>query len=206
MDDQRGKIMQMQQDRIMGNYETTSYSDEVAAMRAIDAANWRQPPLPPSPCIRVKATGEIHEWAPFFANRPDMCENCDEYGNTDPAAWQGRKSPHFEDNVNKRGMPMAPMETPAETKRKPEPASDGKEARPPLPAPPGLHFNIGEFSSGLLDNDTPQVGSAHLVLGVPQEMARDYSQLGSIKAAMPLKGEGGVPIGEAIKSSFDNTV
>lgn len=207
MNDQRGKIMQLQQDRIMGNYETTSYENEVAGMRAIDAANWRQPPLPPSPCIKIKATGEIHEWAPFFASRPDLCENCDEHGNTDPAAWQGRKSPHFEDNIHKQGMPMAPMDTSAEEKKEvkqqPEPANG---PRPPLATPPGLLFNVNEFSSGLLDNDVPQVGSAHLVLGVPQEHAKDYSQLGTIRAAMPISQTGGVPVGEAIKSSFDNTM
>lgn len=47
-------------------------------------------PLPFSPYIKVKKTGEIHPWTEFFAERPDLCVNCDESGNEDPAAWSGK--------------------------------------------------------------------------------------------------------------------
>ena len=199
--------MQLQQDRLMGNFETTSYENNVAGLRAVDAANWRTPPLPPSPCIRVKATGEIHEWAPFFANRPDICENCDEFGNTDPAAWQGRRSPQFEANVHKEGMPMAPMESAELAARLAKQASKPAQAepaqpQPPLPAPPGLLFNMNEFSAGLLESDVPQVGAAPLVLGIPASTAKDYAQLGTIKAAMPLPRDGGVPVRQAVHEAF----
>lgn len=46
------------------------------------------PPLPPSPCVRVKATGMILPWNELLAEQSDLCECCDENGNTDPAAWQ----------------------------------------------------------------------------------------------------------------------
>lgn len=43
-----------------------------------------------SPCVRHRQTGEIHVYGDFFAAFPDVWENCDENGNTDPYTWQGR--------------------------------------------------------------------------------------------------------------------
>lgn len=202
LSDVRGQIMQLQQDRMAGNISMTTYDEQVANLRNMDAANWRQPPLPPAPCVRIKATGEIHEWAPFFAARPDLCECCDEKGNTDPAAWQGRKSPHFEDNVHRAGMPMAPMETPQETKAPTAPEPE----KPVLPqAPAGAHFNMHEFTAGLIETDVPQTGAAHIILGVPQEKAKDYTQCGIQKAAMPLTG-GNQPVSAAIQDFLSRTI
>lgn len=204
MQNQRGKIQHMAELRKNGRVEKTSYETQKASLQAVDAANWRQPPLPPSPCIKVKATGEIHEWAPFFASRPDLCENCDEYGNTNPAAWQGRRSPHYEDNIHKQGMPMAPMGDLKPAEKQPEATLP---SAPPLPPPPGLLFYMDEFTAGLLEQDQPQMGSAHIILGVPQSVAKDYSQYGVRKAAMPLvKMGGGVPVGDAIQNIYNNTV
>lgn len=198
MSSARGKIMQMQQDRILGRIgEPVGYDNQMAELSAMDAANWRTPPLAPAPCVRVKATGEIHEWAPFFASRPDLCENCDEHGNTDPAAWQGRTSPHFKDNMERHGMPMAPMETP------PDPLNEPKEEKPagPVPPPPpGLSFNMEEFTGGILEGSNPDMASAHLALGVPQR--QDYAQVGAIRVAMPLSNKGDVSVTEAVHAVF----
>lgn len=38
------------------------------------------PPLPRSPCIKVKATGEIFPWHSTFAEHPELCECCYEDG------------------------------------------------------------------------------------------------------------------------------
>lgn len=46
------------------------------------------PPLPHSPCVKVKATGLILPWNELLADQSDICECCDENGNTDPAAWE----------------------------------------------------------------------------------------------------------------------
>lgn len=46
------------------------------------------PPLPHSPCVKVKATGLILPWNELLADQSDICECCDETGNTDPAAWE----------------------------------------------------------------------------------------------------------------------
>lgn len=44
------------------------------------------PPLPRSPCVRVKATGEIFPWHSSFADHPELCECCNEDGSPfDPA-------------------------------------------------------------------------------------------------------------------------
>lgn len=196
--------MQLQQDRIIGNGAFESYDQQKAQMSAVNAVNWNRPPLPPSPCIKIKATGEIHEWSSFFADRPDLCENCDENGNTDPKAWQGRVSAHYKDNIRTRydQMPMAPVpdseEAANSAPQKTPPLPD--DSQPPLTAPPGLHFNMQEFEAGLLPTDVPQVSKAHLVLGVAP--VQEYAQTGSVKAAMPLLDSGNVPIGELIKSKM----
>lgn len=46
------------------------------------------PPLEHSPCVRVKSSGLILPWNELLAVQSDICECCDEHGNTDPAAWK----------------------------------------------------------------------------------------------------------------------
>lgn len=53
----------------------------------LKANNWINPPLPRSQYIRLKSTGEVMLWNQAFANRSDLCENCDRDGNTDPSKW-----------------------------------------------------------------------------------------------------------------------
>lgn len=48
------------------------------------------PPLAHSPCLKNKKTGIILPWNPMLAEQRDILECCDEQGNTDPAAWQGK--------------------------------------------------------------------------------------------------------------------
>ena len=54
------------------------------------------PDLPLSPCVLVikgPGRGQIHRWSKAFSKRSDICVNCDEHGNTDPAAWQVQQPP-----------------------------------------------------------------------------------------------------------------
>ena len=46
------------------------------------------PPLEHSPYVRVKSSGLVLPWNELLADQSDICECCDETGNTDPAAWE----------------------------------------------------------------------------------------------------------------------
>ena len=46
------------------------------------------PPLPHSPCVKVKSSGLILPWNELLAEQSDICECCDESGNTDPSVWE----------------------------------------------------------------------------------------------------------------------
>lgn len=96
---------------------TESYDSQKAMLSALDAYNWKYPPIRQAPCLKVKATGEILPWNEAFAMRGDLCVACDENGNTDPASWETR------------GAATSAM-TP-------------EQMLPP--APSGLHFNFREF-------------------------------------------------------------
>lgn len=186
-----GVVQQMQQDRQMGNFTFVEYDERANELQAMGAANW-QPPLPVSPCIRVKSTGEIHQWAEFFAARPDLCENCDEQGNTDPAAWMGR---HPSNMSSPYSQVMDSSEPVAEKTEEVE--------APKLEAPSNVHFNMDEFDTGPMPGEVPPVGMAHMILGVPQTCAKDYTDPSSTKAAMPLPANSNnVAVSDAIKQFF----
>lgn len=53
-------------------------------LRDMHPANWENPPLPRSKYLRIKSTGEVVLWHAMFANRPDLCDCCDEQGNILP--------------------------------------------------------------------------------------------------------------------------
>jgi len=46
-------------------------------------------PLPQSPCLKIKKTGQIVPWHSSFAQHPDLCECCDKYGKP----WKGPSAP-----------------------------------------------------------------------------------------------------------------
>jgi hypothetical protein len=48
------------------------------------------PELSLSPCLKVKDSGVVHIWNESLAQHSDLCVNCDEFGNEDPATWRGR--------------------------------------------------------------------------------------------------------------------
>lgn len=62
-------------------------ANSTAMMAAMGARN-AAPPLSPSTHLINKTTGIIFPWTPALAMQHDVLENCDEFGNTDPAAWQ----------------------------------------------------------------------------------------------------------------------
>lgn len=134
---------------------TVETSDEqIQELRAMGAKNWELPPLEPAPCVRFKSTGEVHVWSPFFARRPDLCDCCDENGNTDPAFWRGRYS-------ESKSVVTSKMEvaTPAQT----------------VPTPKGLHFNMHEFDTPAMQGVTPAVGLASSMWGVSENYSKDYT-------------------------------
>lgn len=72
-----------------GNIPLVDHLLTVAELRKLGVLN-TDPALPVSPCVKAKPNGRIFPWDPVFAKRPEVFVNCDEFGNTDPAAWQGR--------------------------------------------------------------------------------------------------------------------
>ena len=124
---------EMQQDRVDGNYRIVSEDERIAELRDIGALNWEQEPLDISPCVKIKKTGEVLIWNQSFAMRPDLCVNCDEYGNTDPSSWRGRHPR----GVNEKGEQLDVYTAQLEAKR-----------RPPE-APKNLHFDMSEFGDGV---------------------------------------------------------
>lgn len=73
--------------------EMQSFDERQAYAKKLGVRNVN-PPLPPSPCVRIKATGMVLPWNELLAEQSDLCECCDETGNTDPAAWQPKVRQH----------------------------------------------------------------------------------------------------------------
>lgn len=89
MDFERGR--QMQQDRMEGVIiqQTREEREAELADMQVDPAYNR--PLPVSPCLKNKETGDIMPWLPYLAeNCIELFDNCDEHGNTEYAAWSGK--------------------------------------------------------------------------------------------------------------------
>lgn len=194
-------VRQMKEDRQLGNFTHENYDARVAKLQEMGAANWEQPPLPISPCIRLKSTGEIHEWSEFFANRPDLCENCDEQGNTDERTWRGRK-PKGMDASGAYVNIYANTQPVQEVAVEPEPTPE-KDPRPELEAPQGLMFFFEDFESGSVFGDVPQVGMATATLGVAPNFSKEYTDNTTTKAALPLvKAQSNIPISDAIQQAF----
>lgn len=189
---------EMQQDRQMGNFTFQEYDERIAHLRELGAANWQHPPLPISPCIRLKATGEVFEWTPAFAARPDLCENCDATGNTNPAAWQGKRSAQLTSDGRMPDIYGSPdgIAVARET-----PSTPPEKSKPSVEAPQDLHFFFDEFSTGALPDSTPQVNMAGIVLGVPPEFCKDYTDESNTKAALPLQHTN-EPVSAAIQDAF----
>ena len=197
-------VRQMQEDRQLGNFTYADYDERVAELRKMGAANWERPPLPVSPCIKLKSTGEVHEWSEFFANRPDLCDNCDEYGNTDERAWRGR-APGGSDGNGRYVDIYANVEV-VEQKSEPEPVAKDT-SRPELEAPQGLMFFLEDFEAGGVFGDVPQMNLASVTLGVPSNFSKDYTDNSTTKAALPLvNGQPNAVIGDAIQQAFNARV
>ena len=156
-------VQQMQQDRIAGlYYNSDAERDELLRMGAV---NVMQPPLPLSPCVRVIASGTILEWTEFFAMRPDLCENCDEYGNTDPSAWQGRGPAHT--SVSALQEPPTPEPIP-----EPESVSEQQEANPDVLSVDNTLFNLAEFSPDTASNSVQSDGAG---AGLPEKYIKNFT-------------------------------
>lgn len=158
-------VQQMQQDRIAGlYYNSDAERDELLRMGAV---NVMQPPLPLSPCVRIIATGEVLEWAEFFAMRPDLCENCNEYGDTDPSTWQGRGPAHT--SVSALQEPPAPEPIPEPEL---ESVSEQQETNPPVLSVGNTLFNLAEFSP---DASSDFVQSDGVSVGLPEKYIKNFT-------------------------------
>lgn len=71
-------------DVILDQHFAANAMAEMSKLGAVNAA----PPLAPSTHLINKNTGVIFPWSPALAEQRDVLLNCDENGNTDPAAWQ----------------------------------------------------------------------------------------------------------------------
>lgn len=173
-----------------------SYDDMAEELRAMQAANWMLPPLEVSPCVRLKDSGEIHVWSPFFAERPELCENCDENGNTDPAAWRGR-TPHESNLSGKMPTPPPPPPSPA------EPESVSSEAlhmrAPATPQGVLFHFNYNLYDN----NDASMLDSAHINLGVPQDFIHSYQVSSTDTSGFTIAPDfAGMPVEQVVNHMF----
>lgn len=158
-------VQQMQQDRIAGlYYNSDAERDELLRMGAV---NVMQPPLPLSPCVRIIATGEVLEWTEFFAMRPDLCENCNEYGDTDPSTWQGRGPDHA--SVSALQEPPAPEPIPEPEL---ESVSEQQEVDPDVLSVGNTLFNLAEFSP---DASSDFVQSDGAGVGLPEKYIKNFT-------------------------------
>lgn len=183
-------IESIREDRQLGVIEHVDEAENQARLVQLGAANWLQPPLEPAPCVRLKETGEIFVWTPFFAARPDLCESCDEHGNTDPAAWRGRMAD------------QTPVESPVEAAKDTQPEKPAESA--PLAPPSGLHFNFDEFR--VEDFSIPPMEMAAALLGTdPEHNSVYHSHTGSTQA-LPLDNitSANVPVTAAVQQYFTN--
>lgn len=74
--------------RIKGEYRRTLTDEQYKSLADMGVRNI-VPPLPPSPRLRNRMTGQLYAWTQMLADAPDIFECCDETGNTDPKAWGG---------------------------------------------------------------------------------------------------------------------
>lgn len=58
----------------------------IAYMKALGAKNL-DPPLARSTHLKIISNGRILPYDEILAEQNDLVQNCDQYGNTDPAAW-----------------------------------------------------------------------------------------------------------------------
>lgn len=165
-------------------------------LRHMNAANWQQPPLEVAPCVKLKSSGEIHVWSQFFAERPELCDCCDEYGNTDPAAWRGRR-PHTSNLTGKLPLPPTPPPPPEPT---PEPQPAAAHPRAPH-TPNGMLF---QFNYDLYDRgDASKLDSVHMSLGVPEGFTQSYQVHRSINNGLHIPTElAGKPVNNIIDGVF----
>lgn len=91
--DKKEFTSQLQNDRAAQNYFNQQHDERMAELANMNPAN-SAPALGRAPCVKVKATGMVLPWHPDFANRPDLVEDCDENGNTDPASWGAKIEAH----------------------------------------------------------------------------------------------------------------
>lgn len=168
-------------------------------LRQLNAANWQQPPLEVAPCVKLKDSGEIHIWSQFFAERPELCECCDEFGNTDPTAWRGRK-PH---GRNLSGREIMPPTMPVPKNMSPVPEDSlAAPAHPRAPQVPG--GMLFQFNYDLYDScDASKLDSAHVNLGVPEGFIQSYQARKMSNNGLEIPVElAGKPVGAIVDGIF----
>lgn len=173
---------QMQQDRLTDNVTYESPDQQMARLRSMGATN-AVPPLEVSPCVKVISKGvdgtikeEVHEWTEFFASRPDICVNCDEHGNTDPAAWRGRM-PSF--------MKTPPVVERYETcRRSVAPIPQDNLIHPAATA---MANAVDTYVPGPVPGAVPPVGLASAILGVGPQYSQEYVEPTTVRAALPIQ-------------------
>lgn len=77
----------------------------VAYMKALGARNM-DPPLVRSTHLKIKASGRVLPYDEMLAEQGDLVQNCDQFGNTDPAVW-GPQVVHVEVDPDAQRLAMA---------------------------------------------------------------------------------------------------
>lgn len=168
---------------MLGRYKHEEADEMASRLRELNADNWGLVPLEPAPCVRVKATGEIFTWSESFACRPDLCENCDIHGNTDPAMWK-KTTPPMEETPKKSDEP------------------DYSKV-PDIPAPNGLHFYPEQFVTDA-GSSVPPIEQAVVAYGMAPEFAETYTTPSATHSPLTIDkiGKGGDSVEDSIVQAF----
>lgn len=169
----------MQQDRIEGNVERHPDTRLYQEYKSLNAQN-DVPDLPRSSHVKIisgVSAGEIHPWTEFFAQRPDMCVNCDASGNTNPTTWR---------QLSTGSVPTRPVS---------------------MTAPTNTPYQFDGFVSGEVPGHVPQMQNAPQVLGIDANFTQDFTDPNLVKAALPLpSGSHNEVVADQVKNMFDGFI
>lgn len=76
----------IQQETGGGVFDLVSEEARIAYMKSLGARNM-DPPLVRSTHLKIIASGRVLPYDEMLAEQRDLVQNCDQFGNTDPAAW-----------------------------------------------------------------------------------------------------------------------
>lgn len=156
--------------------ESEAIDDIETSLREMGAVNAGEP-LPLSPCLKKKGSKDpkdIVVWNEIFAERKDILVNCDEYGNEDPATWQGRGPTGYRNENNTYEVPV----------QRPE-----QVVQPPYAPqyPESMKPYLASYEGGPVPGASPQLNKITTEYGVAdKEFAVSHVQQYDASPSLPL--------------------